>query len=210
MLQIPSSLVTGFMFPVVGAMAGKVDARLMVVIGLVTLSASCFFLQPLTLSWGWDNFLLSSLLRGFGVVLIFLPLTLAAVGDCPTEDIQTASSLLSLSRTLGGSIGIAVLGTTLIRRNDFHRAMLVENFTVYSSESMQRLQGLIHTFQTQGWSEADARMRALAMLSNQVNTQASTLSYADLAWCLGVLLLCSLPFCVLLTSGRSKAKVEMH
>jgi MFS transporter, DHA2 family, multidrug resistance protein len=210
MLQVPSSLVTGFMFPIVGAMAGKVDARLMVVIGLITLSVSCFFLQPLTLSWGWDNFLLSSLLRGFGVVLIFLPLTLAAVGDCPTEDIQTASSLLSLARTLGGSIGIAVLGTTLIRRNDFHRAMLVENFTVYNSESMQRLQGLIHTFQTQGWSEADARMRALAMLSNQVNTQASTLSYADLAWCLGVLLLCSLPFCILLTSGRSKAKVEMH
>lgn len=210
LLQIPSSIITGFMFPIVGALMGKVDARVMVVTGIIILGVSCFFLQPLTLSWGWENFLLSSLLRGFGVVLIFLPLTLAAVGDCPTEDIQTASSLLSLSRTLGGGIGIAVLGTTLIRRTDFHRAMLVENFNVYSTEAMQRLSILSHMFQTQGWSEADARMRALALISNQFTAQAAGLSYADLAWLLGTMLFLSLPFCFLLTSGRSKAKVEMH
>lgn len=212
MLQVPSSLITGFMFPVVGAMAGKVDARLMVVSGLVILAASCFFLQPLTTSWGFDHFLISSLLRGFGVVLIFLPLTLAAVGDCPTEDIQTASSLLSLARTLGGSFGIAALGTMLIRRTDFHHAMLVENLTVYSTQAMSRLQALTQMFQGQGWSITDARMRALGLLNTQVNIQAATLSYADLAWMLGVLLVSSLPFCFLLTSGKSKgnAKVEMH
>jgi DHA2 family multidrug resistance protein len=210
LLQIPSSLVTGFMFPVVGAFSGKVDARFPVVIGMVFLAFSCWLLIPLNLDWGWNDFMASSLCRGFGLVLVFLPLTLAAVGDCPTSDIQTASSLLSLVRTLGGSIGIAVLGTILTRRDDFHRAVLVEKITPYSLEAMNRFHQFTQMFQNNGWSLSDAREHALHLLDNQVAEQAMALSYADLASLLTVFLIATLPFCFLLTSGKRSAPVEMH
>lgn len=210
LLQVPAAIVTGFMFPIVGATSGKIDARILVAIGTVLLALSCFFLTPLTLAWGWDNFFISSLLRGLGVVMVFLPLTLAAVGDCPTEDIQTASSLLSLVRTLGGSIGIASLATLLTRRQDFHRVVLVEKITPYGTEAMNRLHQLQSMFQHNGWSPADAYNHALSMLSNIVNTQSALLSYADIAWLLAVFTACTLPFCLLLTSGRAKAPVELH
>ncbi|CAN5420664.1 MDR family MFS transporter [soil metagenome] len=210
MLQIPSALVTAFMFPIIGANSGKWDARLLVTIGIVILGISNAFLVPMTLAWGWDNFLISSMLRGFGVTLVFLPLTLAAVGDCPTEDIQTASSLLSLMRTLGGSIGIAILATVLIRRQDFHRAVLVEKITPYSTEAMSRINQFTGMFQQSGQSLSDARTHAYQLLSNQVNSQAAVLSYADIAWLLAAFCVVSLPFCLLLTSGKTDAKVEMH
>lgn len=210
LLQVPSSLVTGFMFPVVGAFSGKIDARIPVVSGLFLLAFSCYLLEPITLQWGWNDFLSSSLARGLGLVLVFLPLTMAAVGDCPTEDIQTASSLLSLMRTLGGSIGIAVLATLLTRRNDFHRAVLVEKITPYSLEAMNRLNQITHSFQQSGWALADAKTRALHLLDSQLATQSLALSYADLAAILVAFLICSLPFCVLLTSGRAGAHIEVH
>ena len=210
LLQVPSSLVTGFMFPVVGAFMGKIDARYPVVIGLVLLALSCYFMEPINLAWGWNDFLASSLSRGFGLVLVFLPLTMAAVGDCPAEDIQTASSLLSLVRTLGGSIGIAVLATVLVRRDDFHRAVLVEKVTPYSVEAMSRLNQMTQAFHHSGWSLADAKAHALRMVGNQVEVQALVLSYADLAAILVIFLLCTLPFCVLLTSGKKAGAVEMH
>jgi DHA2 family multidrug resistance protein len=210
LLQVPSSLVTGFMFPVVGAFMGKIDARYPVVIGLVLLAVSCYFMEPINLAWGWNDFLASSLTRGLGLVLVFLPLTMAAVGDCPAEDIQTASSLLSLVRTLGGSIGIAVLATVLVRRDDFHRAVLVEKVTPYSVEAMSRLNQMTQAFHHNGWSLADAKEHALHMLGNQVEVQALVLSYADLAAILVMFLLCTLPFCVLLTSGKKAGAVEMH
>ncbi len=210
LLQVPSALITGIMFPIVGATANKVDARIYVAVGTILLGASNFFLAPLTLSWGWDNFMVSSLMRGFGVVLVFLPLTLAAVGDCPTEDIQTAASLLSLVRTLGGSVGIATLATILTRRADFHRAVLVEKITPYGTEAMNRLSQMQHMFQQNGWSPADAYSRALSMLSGVVNTQSTVLSYADIAWLLAIFTLCTVPFCLLLTSGKAKAPVELH
>jgi DHA2 family multidrug resistance protein len=211
LLQVPSACVTGFMFPIVGGLTGKVDARIMVCTGIVFLAASNLFLAPVTLDWGWGNFLTSSLMRGFGVVLVFLPLTLAAVGDCPTEDIQTAASLLSLVRTLGGSIGIATLAFLLTRRIDFHRTVLVENVTAYSQATLSRINALSGAFLSQGGTAGDARTHAMAVIDGQVTQQAAVLSYADLAWMLAIFTACSLPFCLMLTSGKKKGPaVEMH
>ena len=210
MLQMPPSLVTGFMFPVVGAMVGKVDARIMVAVGVVCLSFSNWCLVPITLDWGWDNFLAASLIRGFGLVLVFLPLTIAAVGDCPPQDIQTAASLLSLVRTLGGGFGIATLATVLTRREDFHRAILVEKVTPYETDTMHHLSQMIAMFQQQGWAYVDAKMRALHLMSLQVDRQALALSFSDIAWLLAIFTFATLPGCLLLTSGKRKAKVEMH
>ncbi len=211
LLQMPASLVTGFMFPVVGAMVGKVDARVMVAIGITLLSISNWCLVPITLDWGWNNFLAASLIRGFGLVLVFLPLTIAAVGDCPPEDIQTAASMLSLVRTLGGGVGIAMLATILVRREDFHRAVLVEKITPYGTQAMAHLSQLIEMFKAEGWSFADARMRALKLMSEQVERQAAALSFSDIAWLLTFFTAVTLPCCLLLTSGKRKGQaVEMH
>lgn len=210
LLQVPSSLITGFMFPIVGAFSGKIDARFLVVTGLILMAISCYTLEPLTLDWGWNDFLIPSIFRGFGVVLVFLPLTMAAVGDCPTEDIQTASSLLSLVRTLGGSIGIALLATLVVRREDFHRNVLVEKVTPYSAEAMNRFNMLAQNFHHNGFSMADAKVKALHALGGQVESQAAALSYADLASLLTIFILCTLPFCLMLTSGRRAGKIEMH
>lgn len=210
LLQIPSSIVTGFMFPIVGGLTGKLDARVMVATGTFFLALSNWQLLPLTLDWGYDNFLLSSLMRGFGVVLVFLPLTLAAVGDCPPEDIQTAASLLSLVRTLGGSIGIACIATMVTRRIDFHRAVLVEHVTPYTQVAMERLEALTRMFMGQGLAQPDAHVRALSMMAGQVQQQAAVLSYADIAWLLAVFTGSMLPFCFMLSSGKKSAPVEMH
>jgi DHA2 family multidrug resistance protein len=210
LLQVPSAIVTGIMFPIIGATSSKVDARIYVAVGTVLLAGSCFLLCPLTLSWGWNDFLASSLMRGFGLVLVFLPLTLAAVGDCPTEDIQTASSLLSLMRTLGGSMGIATLATILTRREVFHRAVLVEKVTPYGTQVQERLSQMQQMFEHNGWSPVDAYYHALSTMSSLVDQQSALLSYADLAWLLAVFTIGTVPFCLLLTSGRRKVAIEMH
>jgi DHA2 family multidrug resistance protein len=149
-------------------------------------------------------------MRGFGLVLVFLPLTLAAVGDCPTEDIQTASSLLSLMRTLGGSMGIATLATILTRREVFHRAVLVEKVTPYGTQVQERLSQMQQMFEHNGWSPVDAYYHALSTMSSLVDQQSALLSYADLAWLLAVFTIGTVPFCLLLTSGRRKVAIEMH
>jgi MFS transporter, DHA2 family, multidrug resistance protein len=212
MLQVPGSFVSMLMFPLVGRLTGKLDARLMVFCGTLCLSVAAFGLSNITLEAGWDQFLYPGLIRSFASVLMYLPLTLAAVGGIPAKDIGGASAFLSLTRQMGGSIGIAILTVLLVRRTDFHRVVLIEKTTPFASDTVARLQALSHVWSNQGFSPIDAHQHALQMLGSVIQAQATVLSYEDLSWLLGVALLVTLPFVFLLSSGkRTLSKdVEMH
>jgi DHA2 family multidrug resistance protein len=211
-LQVPGSIVSAFMFPLVGQLTGKVDARLMVFAGTFFLAIASFLLGGITLEAGWDQFLQAGLIRGGATVLMYLPLTLAAVGGIPTKDIGGASAFMSLMRQLGGSVGIAVLTTLLLRRSDFHRVVLVEKVTPFSDATMSRISEFTAMWTAQGLSVADAHRRAMQMIDGIVQQQSVVLSYEDLSILLGFALLATLPFVFVLSSGK-KAKmenVEMH
>ena len=210
-LQVPGSIVSAFMFPIVGQLTGKVDARLMVFAGTFFLSIASFLLGGITLDAGWDQFLQAGLIRGGATVLMYLPLTLAAVGGIPTKDIGGASAFMSLMRQLGGSVGIALLTTLLVRRSDFHRNVLVEKVTPFSDAAMSRLNQFTAMFTSQGLAPADAHQRALQMIDGIVQQQSVVISYEDLSMLLGFALLATLPFVFVLTSGKKKMEnVEMH
>jgi MFS transporter, DHA2 family, multidrug resistance protein len=212
MLQVPGSIVSAIMFPLVGKFTGKLDARLMVFCGTFMLSVASFLLANITLDAGWDQFLYPGLIRGAATVLMYLPLTLAAVGGIPTKDIGGASAFMSLTRQMGGSVGIALLTTLLVRRTDFHRVVLIEKITPFSSEANSLLHSLSGVWSTQGFSPADAQQHALRMLDGIVQAQATVISYEDLSWVLAFALLLTLPFVFALSSGKKAhmEDIEMH
>lgn len=211
-LQVPGSVVSAFMFPLVGQLTGKVDARLMVFLGTFMLAIASFMLGTITLDAGWDQFLNPGLVRGAATVLMYLPLTLAAVGGIPTKDIGGASAFMSLTRQMGGSVGIALLTTMLVRRTDFHRVVLIEKVTPFSGEVTSRLQALNGLWSSHGFSPQDAQQHAIRMFDSVIQQQATVLSYEDLSWMLGVALLVTLPFVFVLSSGKktNMEGVEMH
>jgi DHA2 family multidrug resistance protein len=211
-LQVPGSVVSAFMFPLVGQFTGKIDARLMVFTGTFMLSIASFLLGDITLQAGWDQFLYPGLIRGAATVLMYLPLTLAAVGGIPTKDIGGASAFMSLTRQMGGSVGIALLTTLLVRRTDFHRVVLIEKITPFSSEFSSRLQALKSVWTAQGFSPMDAQTHAIHMFDGVIQQQAMAISYEDLSWLLGVALLVTLPFVFALSSGKktNMENIEMH
>lgn len=210
-LQVPGSLVTAVMFPIVGNLIGKVDARPMVFMGTLMISVSSFMLSDITLDTGWDQFLWPGLIRGAGTVLMYLPLTVAAVGGIPVKDVGGAAAFLTLSRTLGGSAGIAMLTTLLVRRADFHRAVLVEKVTPFSQEVMSRLHELSSVWTQHGFTLTEARDHALRMLDGIVQTQATVISYEDMSWLLGLALFVMLPFVFVLSSGKNTPEgAQMH
>ena len=51
------------------------------------------------------------MLAGLGMGLMFVPLSLVALAKVPNKDTGVASSLLNTGQQVGGSIGLAILGT---------------------------------------------------------------------------------------------------
>jgi hypothetical protein len=62
--------------------------------------------------------LLPSVAFGFGLGVTFVPVTLAAVAGVPGEEAGLASGLINMTRSVGGSLGLAALATIATNRTD--------------------------------------------------------------------------------------------
>ncbi|MGJ5151325.1 DHA2 family efflux MFS transporter permease subunit [Bradyrhizobium sp. HKCCYLR1023] len=106
--------------PMVTALDGKVDARLLTAFGFVLfgsgLAASAF--QPPAADY--QEMFWPQVVRGVGIMFCLLPPTRIALGDLPQAEVADASGLFNLMRNLGGAIGIALIDTILYGRVAMH------------------------------------------------------------------------------------------
>ena len=90
----------------------RTGARPLLLAGAVGSAAGLYWLSRLTEHGTYAGGLLGPLLViGVGLGLLFVPLSLIALARVAETDSGVASSLLNTGRQVGGSIGLAVLGT---------------------------------------------------------------------------------------------------
>ncbi|CAL74116.1 putative Multidrug resistance protein (drug efflux transporter, EmrB-like) (MFS superfamily) [Bradyrhizobium sp. ORS 278] len=106
--------------PLVTALDGKVDARLLTAFGFVLFSAglaASAFQPP---SADYQEMFWPQVVRGVGIMFCLLPPTRIALGDLPPAEVADASGLFNLMRNLGGAIGIALIDTIIYGRVTLH------------------------------------------------------------------------------------------
>ncbi len=200
------------MMPVLPWLLGKVNIRLLVVLGLLCFATSCFLDIHLTAGSGGDDFTWSQLLRGLGQVLALMPLNQASVGAVSREDAPDAAGLYNMARNLGGSLGLAALGIFIDRRVELHADTIRESVTANSPLAQDRLAEMTANFMRDGSDALYARAQALRQLAAQIHQQALVMTYSECFWLLGFALLVSLPLVLMLrppARGRP-ASSEAH
>jgi DHA2 family multidrug resistance protein len=185
-LLFPGGLATGLMMPVVGVLVRRLDARLLIGAGMCLVITSMFqFASRLTPATPDGAIFWPLALRGAGIGLQFVPLSLVALGTLPPRQVAEGTGLFNLFRQLGGSFGIAMLATLVDRRQHFHYARLVEHLSVYSPEAQQRLAQIQNGLMARGFTADQARMGAYEALNGTVIQQAAVLTYSDVFWLMG-------------------------
>ena len=129
---MPGAMASAITMLTMGRFTSKIDARLMIVIGSVMTALVMFNLATLNPGTSAETMFWPLVVRGAGIVLMFLPLTLATISPLPRRDIPAGTGFYNLTRQLGGSIGIAALSTILDRRETFHRAILSDGISLYN------------------------------------------------------------------------------
>ena len=186
------------MMPVLPRLLNKVDFRLMVVGGLGFYIVSCFLDTGLAAqSTGYD-FVWSQLLRGVGQMLAMMPLNQASMAAVSREDSADAAGLYNMARNLGGSMGLAVIGVVIDRRNAFHIATLRESVTANSLIGQERMAGGAATWLARTGDAAYAKMQALAQLAGQIQQQAAVMTFSETFYLLAIALLTCMPLALLL------------
>ena len=99
------------MMPIVGMLTAKIDARKLLVLGLVIGGITMIWLGQLNLNAGYWDIFWPQFLQGAGMALLFVPLTTVSMATIAPQRMGYATSLFNLMRNIGGSVGIAMTGT---------------------------------------------------------------------------------------------------
>ena len=209
LLLLPGALTSALVMPISAKLANRLDPRILLVIGAVVLTAALSMLVRLSPQTSGDDLFWPLVVRALGTVLMFLPLQLAAMGPVPKKDIAAATGLFNLTRQLGGSVGVALLTTLLTRRQAFHRSVLVEKLASSDPSTLDRVAAYTQAMLAKGFSLADARDKAHALLDAVVSQQSAVMSFGDTFWATAALIVVTLPLVLLLGKPQAGAKVEI-
>jgi DHA2 family multidrug resistance protein len=178
-----------FVMPFAAALSSKVDNRILCSFGLTLFGVSCLMNAGMDATTGYDQLLVSQVVRALGQPFIMLTLSNFAMQGLPPRDMPSASSLFNMTRNLGGSIGIALLATALTKREHFHSARIGESISSYAAPTQQRLDQLTQAFISNGIDPATAANQAIAAIDRIVRREAYIMAYNDGFWIVGLTLL---------------------
>jgi DHA2 family multidrug resistance protein len=199
-----------FMMPITGLIIGRFDPRKLLATGLTIGAFTLLWLSQLNLQAGYWDIFWPQLLQGAGMSLLFVPLTTVAMDAIPRERMGNATSLFNLMRNVGGSIGIAMTGTMLSRRQQAAGSLFGSNLTPFNPTSQNLFTQTRAAFMAAGADVVTATNRAYAALAGMVQRQAAMVSFVGLFQLLGVMFLLLLPLVLLMKRPKGAPPPGAH
>jgi DHA2 family multidrug resistance protein len=170
---LPVGILQGTMAPIAGYLSDKMDARIPATVGIILLGISMYLNYFLSLFSMHSQIMLPLYLRGFAMGLMFTPLSTLALSNIPRHKMAQASGLFNVIRQVGGSFGVALFGTLLTRRVNFHNTIYGNAVCQYSPSFKKTLQNLEYFSQhAAGGSLYQCNARGKALIINHVVEQA--------------------------------------
>jgi DHA2 family multidrug resistance protein len=117
LVSMPRGLGSLIAMFLVGQLIGRVDTRLILLVGLTLSAFSLWQMLQFDLSMPKGPFMVSGFFQGLGIGLIFVPLSTLAFATIPARLRAEGSSVYTLIRNLGASAGISIMGAVLVNNN---------------------------------------------------------------------------------------------
>jgi DHA2 family multidrug resistance protein len=160
-----------------GRLFNKVDPRVMVTLGCLAAGIGSWYMAHFYADIDFWSIAGPGILRGIGSGFIFIPLTTLSLGSVSMENMGTASGLFNMVRTIGGSIGIALLVAMLTSGAQIHQSYLAAHVDLFQLSSLMRsspaASGVIGNFTRHGAAPV------LGMVYMEVQRQAAVMAFVD-------------------------------
>lgn len=170
-----------------GRLMGRVDSRLMILVGLLLSGVSMWMLSGMSLEMDERLIVLAGMVHGVGAAIMFVPVATVVFMTIPQKHRNEAAAVSSLIRNMSGAIWISVLHTMTIRNASTAHSRLVE--TVRPDNPAVMLKAPDMDFES---------AKTVAGLDLEVMRQAFMVSYTDTFWALAVACIVVTPLVMLL------------
>jgi DHA2 family multidrug resistance protein len=181
----------------VGRIMKYIEARTLIMSGMALMSLSLFFMTGWTDQTNVPTIVVVSIAQGFGLGLVFVPLSTVAFLTLPNHLRTDGTSMLTLLRNVASSIGISIVIAQLTEGGRRVYAVLSEHITPFNhAMQMPDVRRLIDMGSDGGRALADA------MVAIQAQIIAFALDYQMVM----IITLCAIPLALMI--GSSKAALR--
>jgi EmrB/QacA subfamily drug resistance transporter len=107
---LPSTAVIIVAAPLSGRLTDRIGAKVPITVGLSITAVALYLQSQITVTSGYGHLLPTFILMGFGIGLTMSPMSTAAMNAVDATKAGGASGILSMSRMVGGTFGVAAVG----------------------------------------------------------------------------------------------------
>ncbi|WEX07583.1 DHA2 family efflux MFS transporter permease subunit [Chelativorans sp. AA-79] len=193
-IMAPRGVGTMISMIVVGRLVRFIDVRILVVAGLSLTAWSLYIMTGFTPQMDGHLIIESGIIQGMGLGLVFVPLSTVTFATLDPKYRTDGTSLFSLTRNIGSSIGISVVTVLLTHNTQINHAELAEHVTPYNPSLQAVLPGA-----------AQGDPASLSIVDELVNQQALMISYINDFKFMMIIALCAIPLVLLLRVPRRAA-----
>jgi DHA2 family multidrug resistance protein len=182
----------------VGRLIGRIDTRAILFFGLVLNAYALWQMTHFDLSMSMRYVVISGLIQGFGIGFIFVPLSTVAFATVPPYLRPEGSSLYTLVRNLGSSVGISVMQAQVVSQTATAHAGLTGLIDPASAVVRATLSPAMNPATTAG----------AMTLNNEVTRQAAMIAYVDVFYLMFYITLACMPMLLLMRQPKREAGGE--
>jgi DHA2 family multidrug resistance protein len=127
LVTAPRGIGTMIAMFVVARLSGRMDTRLMILVGLVVTAVGMWQMTEFSLYMGMSPIISTGVLQGFGLGFVFTPLSIVTFSTLPRPLLTQGTAIFSLMRNIGGSVGISIVEALLAENTQIVHSRLIEH-----------------------------------------------------------------------------------
>jgi DHA2 family multidrug resistance protein len=164
--------------PIIGMLGSRIDNRKLLCLGFIGFGVCALFFGTVDLDIGPYTLLIPITLTGFALSFVFVPLATMTTSTLSREEMGNATGLFNMLRNIGGSIGIAMATTAIIRRAALHQNEIGAHLTP-STAVLQQKSTQIAMYLGPHIGPRAARPGALGLIYGMLQQQSALMAYVD-------------------------------
>ncbi len=193
LIMAPRGVASMISMMLVGKLITRIQPRALIAFGIVlsAIGSHAMTMYSLDIDKWW--LIWPVIVQGFGLGMIFVPLSTVAFSTLPKEQSAEAAGVYSLMRTVGSSVGISIATTVMTRYMQVTWNQLGGHISLYNPALNSYLKGLHVTL---------ADPTAIAVLAQSLANQAQMLGVLDAFKLISWSFIAMLPMVLMI--GRAK------
>lgn len=186
----------------IGQVQSRLDPRLTLSTGLVTMAVSFWMFSGLTPDTSAHAIELALVVQGAGLSMLFMPVMQLAFATLPPALRTDAGAATALWRNVGSSLGLSWMFSTIVDSAQVNHAYLAEQLGQFDTTGWVGAGPALEAVAARGIGSGEDAVSAAAALGPEMARQAASIAYDNAFALLGVASLCALPLVALMRSPK--------